>query len=374
MSVYIDLSEFLAVPMKTGIQRISGEICRYAPPNSIIPVRLHSDRYVALPPELIKAIGGYFSNASASAMADIFMLGGFENRPAVDLSSRDTVLVPEIFGGQRAAFFARMPAQQLRRCRFIIYDLLPFTHPEYFPLSVPVFLSAYFRIARLASSCGFISEYTRDVYYQRLKRVDVRGGVVLPLGSDALGPRAERAKLNRPLTFSVLGTIEPRKNHDLILEAFRPLLRQIHGLRLLFIGKMGWINSDLARQMQTLVADQDSGFEFRAAPDDRVIRSCIEQSRATIYVSSVEGYGLPPVESLWLGTPVIASKASPSLNRLGSAGVHYVEPLTADNIRQAVIAFLDNGYANRKVEEAVQLNLPTWRSFTEEVLYWCTEG
>jgi glycosyltransferase involved in cell wall biosynthesis len=374
MSVYIDLSEFLAVPMKTGIQRISGEICRYAPPNSIIPVRLHSDHYVALSPALIDVIGGYFRNASESAMAEIFRLGAAENPSKIELSSHDTVLVPEIFGEQRAAFFSSMPDERLRLCRFIIYDLLPFTHPEYFPPYVPVFLSAYFQVARRASSCGFISEYTRDVYYQRLKRTNVRGGVVLPLGSDSLGARATQVRLNRPITFSVLGTIEPRKNHHLILEAFEPLLRQIEGLRILFIGKMGWVNPEFNRKVQALATDKESGFEFHPALDDGTIRSYIEQSRATIYVSAAEGYGLPPVESLWLGTPVIGSKTSPSLDRLGSLGVHYVEPLTVVNLRRAILAFLNDGYANQKTEEAVRLNLPTWRSFTDEVLRWCADG
>jgi glycosyltransferase involved in cell wall biosynthesis len=374
MSLYIDLSEFLAVPMKTGIQRISGEICKYMPPGTIIPVRLKSDHYVTLPPTLIDAIGGYFRETGEAGLADISRLGAAENGSLVNVSPEDTVLVPEIFGEQRAAFFLAMSDEKLRRCRFIIYDLLPLTHPEYFPLYVPSFLSAYFQVVRQATCCGFISEHTRDVYYRRLKRTDVHGGVVLPLGSDSLGPRAARPRLNRSLTFSVLGTIEPRKNHDLILEAFEPLLRQIEGLSLSFIGKIGWINRALEEKVRTLASDKNSGFHFRSAPDDGSIRNYIEQSRATIYVSSAEGYGLPPVESLWLGTPVIASKANPSLERLGSTGVHYVDPLAVNQIRRAVVEFLDDGYANRKVEEAAELTLPTWRSFTDEIVRWCAEG
>lgn len=371
MSLYIDLSEFLSVPMKTGIQRIGGEICRYAPPNTLKPVRLHSDRYVALPPALIDAIGRYFQNENELARAEIFRLADAAGCPDVELSLSDTVLVPEIFGEHRAGFFNRMSQEQLQRCRFIVFDLLPFTHPEYFPLNVPVVLSGYYKVVRRATSCGFISEYTRDVYYQRLKRSNDRSGVVLPLGSDSLGARPQQARLDRPLTFSVLGTIEPRKNHHLILEAFEPLLRQVKGLRLLFIGKMGWTNSDFSRKVIALASDKTSGFEFQSAPDDGAIRTYIEESRATIYASTAEGYGLPPVESLWLGTPVIASKTLPSLERLGSPGIHYVDTLNVITLRKAVLAFLDNAYANRKAEEASLLNLPTWHSFTEEVLRWC---
>ena len=370
MSFYIDLSEFLAVQMKTGIQRIGGEICRYLRPGTAIPVRLDTDHLVALPPKLIDAIGKYFRDKHESGIAEIRSLAA-ENGSPVRISPNDTILVPEIFGEQRAAFYARMRAQELERCRFIVYDLLPLTHPEYFPPEIPLVLAGYYHVIRRAASCGFISEYTRDTYYKRLKRADVNGGVVLPLGCDSLGSRPERLDLNRPLAFTVLGTVEPRKNHELILEAFEPLLEQIDGLRLLFIGKMGWVNSDFAQKVHTLASDKNSGFRFYAAPDDGAIRNCVEESRATIYVSAAEGYGLPPVESLWLGTPVIASTANPSLKRLGSAGMHLIEPLNVINLRRAVLAFLDDKYANQKAEETMQLNLPTWKSFTDEVVAWC---
>lgn len=370
MSFYIDLSEFLAVQMKTGIQRITGEICRYLPPEAAIPVRLDKDRFVALPPALISAIGRYFRDEGESGLSEIRRLA-VETGPAVRVSPNDTVLVPEIFGEQRAAFYSGMHEQELRRCRFIVYDLLPLTHPEYFPPEIPLVLAGYFHVVRRANCCGFISEYTRDTYYRRLKRSDITGGVVLPLGCDSLGARADRIILNRPLTFTVLGTVEPRKNHELILEAFEPLLKQIEGLNLSFIGKMGWVSAEFAYKVQSLACDKNSGFRFFPAPDDGTIRRCVEQSRATIYVSAGEGYGLPPVESLWLGTPVIASRVVPSLNRLGSGGIHYVEPLTVINLRRAILAFVDDAYANQKTEETMQLNLPTWQSFTEEVIEWC---
>lgn len=375
MNLYIDLSEFLTNPIKTGIQRIAGEICRYLPPNAAIPVRLDSDRYVALPPALINAIGAHFRVVGESGEEEIRRLGAIQNGSPVQVSGDDTVLVPEVFDNpQRVAFFRQMPEEELQRYRFIVYDLLPMTHPQYFHPHGTVPIYGYYQLIRRASCCGFISEDTREAYFNRLKRTDARGGVVLPLGSDGLGPKAHRPKLNRPLTFSVLGTIEPRKNHELILEAFEPLLRQIDGLRLAFIGKMGWVDSEFARKVRALASETNSGLQFFSAPGDDAIRAHIERSRATIYVSVAEGYGLPPVESLWAGTPVIASGSIPSLKRLGSAGIHYVEPLNVVNLRRAVLAFLHDGYANLKSEETMLLNLPTWQSFTQEVLQWCSRG
>ncbi len=373
MSFYIDVTEFLTNPITTGIQRIAGEMCRYFPPNTAIPVRLYSGRYLALPPALTEAIGGYFRDPGEATVAEIRRLGAVERGSPIKVSQNDTVLVPEvIIEPKRLSYFGAMSDEELQRYRFIIYDLLPITHPEYFRTEWLLEIFAYYKVLRRATSCGFISEDTRDDYYRRLKRTDARGGVVLPLGSDGFGPKTDPSAFNRKLQFSVLGTIEPRKNHELILTAFEPLLRQIEGLRLSFIGKMGWVDPDFAQKIQTLAADKNSGFEFHSATDDHTVRRCIEQSRATIYVSLAEGYGLPPVESLWVGTPVIASKTIPSLKNLAD-GICFVEPLNVINLRRAVLAFVDDFYAAEKVEQTKRLALPTWQGFTNEVLRWCEQ-
>jgi glycosyltransferase involved in cell wall biosynthesis len=372
MSLYMDLSEFLSNPIATGIQRIAGEMCKHFPLNAVVPVRIASGAFMALPSPLIEVIGKHFRNVSRSGVEEIKRLASPENSAAITITSEDTVLVPEVFNNQeRISLFRNLPEKHFARCRFIVYDLLPLTHPQYFPPGTSVGSYDYYRLLREANCCGFISEDTRIDYYARLKRTDSRGGVVLPLGADSLGPRATEVTLHRPLTFSVLGTIEPRKNHELILEAFLPLLKKIKGLRLSFIGKMGWVEAEFARKVRALAEDESSGFRFHSVSGDDEIRTCIEQSRATIYVSDAEGYGLPPVESLWVGTPVIASSAIPSLKSLPPGGVHIVEPLDAENLRRAVLAFLDDDYANRKTAETLDVELPSWRLFTEEVLRWC---
>lgn len=372
MSLYIDLSEFLTNQITTGIQRIAGEMCRYLPPNTAIPVRVHAGGYVALPPALIETIGGYFRDPSSSGAAEIRRLGNGEAGSAIHVSAGDTVLVPEVFDNpERLDLFRGMPEAEFQRIRFIVYDLLPMTHPQYFTPDGVLAIYRYYQVIRGAGYCGFISEYTRDTYYDRLKRTSARDGIVLPLGCDSLGTRPEQPALNRALTFTVLGTIEPRKNHELILEAFEPLLRNIPGLQLEFVGKMGWVNPAFSQKVHALAGDKDSGLRFYSAPGDGAIRRCIEQCRATIYVSAAEGYGLPPVESLWVGTPVIASTNVPSLKGLGSLGIRLVEPLTVRNLREAVLAFVESKYANQKIEETMRLNLPTWRSFTEDILDWC---
>lgn len=374
MSLYIELSEFLSNPIRTGIQRIVGEICRNMPQGAAIPVQFRAGTYVALPDVLINTIGRYFSEKSEAAASEIQRIACVEGAPGITISQRDVFLVPEVFThSERVAFFRRMTSKQWEQVRFIVYDLLPLTHPEHFHPEAVDLLYGYYHLLRNAGECAFISEETRNQYYGRLRRTQAREGIVLPLGCDSLGPR-DQPTFDRPLTFAVLGTVEPRKNHKVILEAFEPLLRQIPELTLSFIGKMGWVDGEFALKVQTLASGKNPGLRFYPGLGDEAIRRHVQQSRATIYVSSAEGYGLPPVESLWLGTPVIASRTIPSLQTLGCGGIHYVEPLTAERITEAVLAFLNDAYANRKVQEARCLNLPTWKSFTEELVCWTTRS
>lgn len=369
MSLYLDVTEFITSLRRTGIERINGELCRHMPTGLAIPVRFYADRYVTLAPALVDAIGSYFSSGSEDDAVRIRELATKHGR-TLQISEGDTLLVPEIFAHTRAEYFRQLSETQRRCCRFIIYDLLPLTHPEYFLPHMPIVMSEYLHVLK-REKCGFISEYTRDIFYSRLKRTSVRDGVVLTLGSDSLGAKPERSGTGRPPIFTVVGTVEPRKNHAMILQAFEPLLRKIRGLTLIFVGRIGWMESSLAEHLKALSSDTNSGFRLCLDAADEEIRSYIIQSRATIYISTAEGFGLPPVESLWLGTPVIASRTIPSLKSLCSAGIHYAYPLDTTNLRQAVLKFLDDGYADQMADEAFHLNLPTWQCFTREVLQWC---
>ena len=98
----------------------------------------------------------------------------------------------------------------------------------------------------------------------------------------------------------------------------------------------------------------------------------VRNARATLSPSSAEGFGLPPVESLWLGTPVVASKHIPSLEQIGSRGVCQVDPLDAAGIRAAVLSLLEPDYYSKKAAEAADLELPVWKGFAEQTAAWVT--
>jgi glycosyltransferase involved in cell wall biosynthesis len=226
----------------------------------------------------------------------------------------------------------------------------------------------YFRLIRRAHNPAFISRAVRNTYYERLLR-GPGDGPVLRLGSDSLKllqPPADPVS-NSHLHFSVIGTIEPRKRHLQVLRAFKPLLASVPGLKLTFAGKLGWLDAADARELES--ATSWPGFEWIHDVSDSGIASVLSRSRASLFLSAAEGFGLPPVESLSLSVPVIASRGIPSLEDIGETGVRLV-PDDPDSIRQAVLDFCDDEYHARKCAEVRTLNLPTWTSFSPDVLTW----
>jgi len=373
MTVYADLTEYLNNPVLSGIQRVTAQLCRFWPDDDLRPVRLATAGYLTeVDRGVIKAIAASFECEDGSSM-DVIQRARRMEEPPLRLKSSDVVLVPELFyDPARVAYYRNLSAEEVKRYRFIVYDLTPIAYPQYFQVNMPMDeVCGYFQMVRRMPNCGFISKATQRDFCKRLLRSPETTGVVLRLGSDGLGPKPQNPVPERPTTFTVLGRIEPSKNPGMVVEAFEPLLPRFPGLRITFLGKIGHIDAQLARKFECMSKDPSSGLRHIAEPKDKEIRQCFDESRASIFVSGAEGFGLPPVESLWRGTPAILSQGIPSVENIGSTGVHIVDPLTVENLRMAVLAFLEDSYAQQKAREAASLELPTWQSFSDEVSSWC---
>jgi glycosyltransferase involved in cell wall biosynthesis len=382
MSVYFDLSEFLTNPLRTGIQRVTAELCLHWPdPTELIPVRITRDeRMVRLPGNALAAVEDYFRRPAYQIPESLTriqeMIGVSESGPHVPLARGDSLVCSEVFWDPvRINFYEGRPTE-LHCCYcFLIHDLLPMTHPQYFAPDPPhEIICRYFRLIRNVPNVAFTSKATQQAYYGRLLRESKLRGPTIRLGSDGLGPRRQSG--HRPLPakrFVVACTIEPRKNHALVLDAFEPILAMAPEVELLFVGRVGWADPKLITRIERL-QQRYPNFRVFCDVDDGTMRHYVESARATIFVSAAEGFGLPAVESLWLGTPVIASDDIPSLEKVTDDGTCRVSPLTEDRLRQAVLAFLDDDFYRRKAAEARGITLPAWSDFAAGIADWVREA
>ena len=108
--------------------------------------------------------------------------------------------------------------------------------------------------------------------------------------------------------FIVVGTIEPRKNHRMLLEVWRELAAELGEAcpALVLAGRRGWMNSDTFALIERSSSLQLHVFEAPELPDE-ALGSLIASAEALLMPSFAEGFGLPILEAQKLGTPVVAS-------------------------------------------------------------------
>jgi len=224
-----------------------------------------------------------------------------------------------------------------------IHDLAFLTHPEWAPLPLRRFLSQVVpEQVRRATAVAVVSESTRrDVL--ELLNVDAAKVHLVPNGVEerffARTPltAVERARFGLPDEYLLMvGTLEPRKNH---LNVFRSLALLPPSLQmpLVVAGKRGWSDKPILAAAEPLVAAGKVKL-VDYVPDEH-LPGLYTGASAVIYPSWAEGFGLPVLEGLAAGVPVVTSLA-PSLVELGGDRVTYAEAGSPESIAAGIVTAL----------------------------------
>lgn len=253
---------------------------------------------------------------------------------------------------------APIAALKRRGARFvpIIHDLIPLTHPEYArPRQTRAHARRLAVVSALADAVLVDSGATR---VELVSHIAGSGGeappvLVAPLGFD-LPPL--RSIPNTPPPehpyFVTLGTIEPRKNHLLLLNLWRDLAERLgpRAPRLIILGRRGWQNETVFRML-----DRTPGLrglvEERPRANDAEVAATLRHARALLFPSFTEGYGIPLIEALSLGTPTICADI-PTLREVGAGVPDYLHPIDGLGWRDAVLDYAQPGSAARAAQLA----------------------
>lgn len=226
-----------------------------------------------------------------------------------------------------------------------IYDLSFVLFPERFPTLQRRYLTWQTRLScRRARRIITISESgRRDVarlFDVPLERIDV----VLPGVEDVYRPlpaaqvAAFRARMGLPEQFVLhVGTLQPRKNIPVLLEALARLERPL--LPLVLVGGKGWLYDEIFAQVQRLGLTEQ--VRFAGYVPDEVLPLWYNSASLLVYPSIYEGFGMPVVEAMACGTPVVAANTS-SLPEAGGEAAHYFAPDDAATLAERMAAVLDN--------------------------------
>ena len=377
-NTYIDLTEFVNNPCKTGIQRVCNEIIKHWPKqDKLTPILIDNEsNLLVLPFKLLKLINLFFEKDDTYKLLLIKQIKDQAKLGCkkILLNEDDYVILnPELFYDiSRIRFYLKKIADKCEeKIYFLIYDLLPYIYPEDFPRNAIRDCTPYLSLITQLSNKAFISKQTKEVFYERAIRKNPNiGDPVLFLGSDSLGTH-EKVFDGKNALFSITGTIRPGKNIEKVISVFETLWEKNINCSLKIMGGVNWPNNWMKNKLCTL-NNNESRFSWIDSPNDQIIRGEIINSRCTIYPSQNEGFGLPPIESLSLGTPVIVGSHIPSVENLSEQGIIKLKEINHETLYSAIIQILDDQFAQRKYDEIKCLELMKWKDFGLKVQTWLT--
>jgi alpha-1,2-rhamnosyltransferase len=260
----------------------------------------------------------------------------------------------------------------------IVYDLIPIEHPAVCTPTTRAFAAWISGVAARADLVVTISEVTRralEAYLSQSGRpagsvrlgtfrlgteldLAAPGGAVRPALAAALHP-------GHPL-YLVVGTVEPRKNHLLVLDALEERWARGSDARLLVAGRCGW-QSRYAVERMRLHPELGRRLFFFEDLSDSELSCAYDAAAAVICASFAEGFGLPVVEALSRGVPVFASDIDPH-REVGGKHVVCFDRRSPAALAAALEAFETSGRLPDGVQPPETFHWPDWRESTVELL------
>ncbi len=170
----------------------------------------------------------------------------------------------------------------------------------------------------------------------------------IPLGVDPKVFRKYPASETRPVKtryelpedfILFVGSIEPRKNLNRLLQAYRKLalpLRKKH--QLVLTGSKGWKNEEV----MSSIRESDEEIRYLGYVPERELGPLYNLAKLFVYPSLYEGFGLPPLEAMACGCPVVVSAAA-SLPEICRDAAAYVDPLDVDQMAEGMRKVLEDG-------------------------------
>jgi glycosyltransferase involved in cell wall biosynthesis len=229
------------------------------------------------------------------------------------------------------------------------YDLLPATHPQWFiPQMVDVFLDHVDAHLRAGSTFLCISEHTRETLIGHAVAIGlpVPATSVVPLGVTPLASSAAGESGVSAPYFLVVGTVEPRKNHAVILDAFEKLQADHPETTLVVVGRPGWNNGPTIDRLRS----GPDGVDWRTHVSDAELDALYADAHAVIVASVTEGFGLPVIEALQRGTPVVSADGG-ALPEAGGELVEYFDPTSAPELHALLLRHVDDAAHHRARRE-----------------------
>lgn len=259
------------------------------------------------------------------------------------------------------------------RAVHLIHDLIPITVPEYCRPGETARHEQRMTNA-LLSAKGIVtnSQATLDELraFAAERDLPVPPATAALLAADALPAGVHTTMADRPY-FVVLGTIEGRKNHLLLLHLWKRLAeaRGEAAPRLMLVGQRGWEAQAAFAMLDRCPAIEGKAIELGTYGDE-ALAGLLKGARALLMPSFAEGFGMPVIEALRLGTPVIASDL-PVFREIAGDIPTFLPPHDGVAWERTVLDFCGNSSERtRQMERMRGWRAPDWAAHFSAVEQW----
>jgi len=265
-----------------------------------------------------------------------------------------------------------------RKCKSVItiHDLNFLLYPHFL---TPESASYYGQIDQAVRKCDHIiavAESTRRDIIQLTGAPEDKISVVheaahpiyRPLQDETLlGQVKTRLGISREFILFV-STIEPRKNVSTLLMAYKQLLDNYHvEVDLVLAGEKGWLFNEVFALVDKLGLEERVSFLGRVSPED--LLGLYNAAQLLIHPAFYEGFGLPLLEAMACGTPVVASNTS-SLPEVAGDAALLVEPTDVDGMTVALWRVLSDGALRQQMSDKglKRAGMFSWRRAAVETM------
>jgi glycosyltransferase involved in cell wall biosynthesis len=244
-----------------------------------------------------------------------------------------------------------------------VHDFAILRHPEMIS-TINLFLRKFLIPITIKKSAALIpvSEYVRKELIKFYPYAESSRKIIKIVGNGAKewDYDAEPRKRENFLFFP--GNLEPRKNHLRLIKALEIVNASGFDLNLRLAGPAGWKNAELRKQISS--GPLKDRIKYMGVITDEELRNQYLSCAALVFPSIYEGFGIPVLEALKLGTPVLTSSGT-VMEEIAGESATYFDPYDVDSIASTIITFLKTGGApiNREL-----LSRYSWKRSAESLL------
>lgn len=262
------------------------------------------------------------------------------------------------------------------RGAWIFYDTIPWKMPEIYPPAATAAHRAYMTALAAYDLVLPISEFSFADLVRflagELKRTPGLFERVIPCSLPGEFIESRRVlevkeKANGPVRVLCVGTVEPRKNHLLLIAAFRQVLAECSVPTELVLAGSGVSFPELAVEVRQILATEPR-IRWVESPGEAELHTLYAECDLTVYPSLEEGFGLPILESLWHARPCVCASFGAMAEVARGGGCLGVDVRDASDMATALKKLIeDDELRLRLAKESTARIFRTWRDYAQDV-------